>query len=158
MTAIPSFFPTFSALLLCKINVLDIFDTGDFFIQSNFWFRMYVPFVQKEKIYIFIYWRVIFYQFFNNFPALLLCWFSFLDIFNMSDFLNILAALRNIEILTNSYFIRIIHVQIKIKIWVFFFFLQFFIFAAAFVYGCEAGLKIGAIKSGAPAQGQEETN
>ena len=47
----------FSELLLCKINVLDIFDTGDFFqiliisrstwilIESNFWLGMYVSYI-----------------------------------------------------------------------------------------------------------------
>ena len=45
----------FPALLLCKINVLDFFDIGNFFriffitqnfkilIESNYWLRMYVP-------------------------------------------------------------------------------------------------------------------
>ena len=45
----------FSALLLCKINVLDIFNMGDFFqifvisrtieilIESNFWLGTYLP-------------------------------------------------------------------------------------------------------------------
>ena len=49
----------FSALLLCKINVLDIFDMGDFFqilfvsqsteilIESNFLLEMYAPYILK---------------------------------------------------------------------------------------------------------------
>ena len=47
------------AALLCKINVLDIFDTGDFFyifvilqsteilMESNFLLEMYVPYILK---------------------------------------------------------------------------------------------------------------
>ena len=54
------FVDNFSALLLCKINVLDIFDTGNFFqifvisrsteilIESNFWLEMYVTYILKD--------------------------------------------------------------------------------------------------------------
>ena len=53
------FFNNFLALLLCKINVLDIFDVRDFLnifvisrsteilIKSNFWLRMYVLYILK---------------------------------------------------------------------------------------------------------------
>ena len=53
------FFNNFLALLLCKINVLDIFDVRDFLnifvisrsteilIKSNFWLRVYVLYILK---------------------------------------------------------------------------------------------------------------
>ena len=56
----------FSALLLCKVNVLDFFDTGDFFqifvisrnteilIEWNYWLGMYVPNILKDALYCYV--------------------------------------------------------------------------------------------------------
>ena len=53
-----SFVNNFSILLLCKINILDIFNMVDFFrflldrvlIKLNFWLRMYVSYIESLNI------------------------------------------------------------------------------------------------------------